>query len=53
VIKTTVECAPAVRDAIEELHSYELPECIVLSVEDGSAAYLEWLQSAVRTESDL
>lgn len=53
VIKTTNECAPAVRDVIEELHSYDLPECIVLSIEDGSAAYLEWLQSAVRTEPDL
>jgi periplasmic divalent cation tolerance protein len=53
LIKTTAECAPAVRDAIEELHSYELPECIVLSIEDGSSAYIEWLQSAVRSEPDL
>ena len=26
----------AVRDAIRELHSYELPECVALSIEDGS-----------------
>jgi periplasmic divalent cation tolerance protein len=47
LIKTTVEKFPAVRDAIRELHSYELPECIMLRIEEGSADYLTWLgQSA-------
>lgn len=43
LIKTNAEKFPAVRDAIRELHSYELPECIAISVEDGSADYLEWI----------
>ena len=43
LIKTTAERFPAVRDAIRELHSYELPECVVLSIEDGSPDYLQWL----------
>jgi uncharacterized protein involved in tolerance to divalent cations len=34
-------------DAIKELHSYELPECVMLSVEDGSAAYLSWIGESV------
>src|ERR1035438_10756343 len=42
LIKTTGEKSPAVRDAIRALHSYELPECITISIEDGSAAYLGW-----------
>jgi periplasmic divalent cation tolerance protein len=46
LIKTTAERFAAVRDAIRELHSYELPECISLSIEDGSAEYLDWLASA-------
>jgi len=48
LIKTTVERFPDVRDAIRELHSYEVPECISISVEDGSAAYLEWIGQSVQ-----
>ena len=47
LIKTTSKKFPAVRDAIAELHSYEVPECVMLPVEDGSAAYLQWLGEAV------
>lgn len=47
VIKTTAERFPAVRDALGALHSYDLPECIVLPIEDGSAAYLRWLGESV------
>lgn len=32
-----------VRDAIEELHSYDLPECIMLEIAEGDKAYLDWL----------
>jgi uncharacterized protein involved in tolerance to divalent cations len=28
---------------IAELHSYELPECICLTIEDGSPNYLAWI----------
>lgn len=48
LIKTTAEKFPAVRDAIRELHSYDVPECISLNVEDGSAAYLEWIAASVK-----
>lgn len=48
LIKTTGEKFPDVRDAIRELHSYELPECISINVEDGSAAYLEWIGQSVQ-----
>ena len=48
LIKTTADRFPAVRDAIWESHSYELPECIAISIEDGSAAYLEWIGQSVK-----
>ena len=47
VIKTSRKNFAAVRDAIKELHTYELPECISVSVEDGSAEYLRWLEEGV------
>ena|ERR1700722_12313445 len=43
LIKTSAQHFAAVRDAIRELHSYELPEFIAINIEDGSAEYLKWL----------
>ncbi len=43
VIKTTAAQLERVRDVIRELHSYELPECIAIAIEDGSAEYLQWI----------
>jgi periplasmic divalent cation tolerance protein len=48
LIKTTAERFPAVRDAIRELHSYDLPECVTLTIEDGSPDYLKWLADSVK-----
>ncbi len=48
LIKTTAEQFPAVRDAIRELHSYDLPECICVAIEDGSPAYLQWIADSVK-----
>src|SRR3954447_25404472 len=51
VIKTTAENFAAVRDAIHELHTYDLPECIAVAIEDGSAEYLQWIGQSVVRES--
>jgi periplasmic divalent cation tolerance protein len=48
LIKTTAERFSAVRDALRQLHSYELPECISIGVEDGAAEYLEWIERCVK-----
>lgn len=46
-IKTTEAAYERVRDTIREVHSYELPECICLAIEDGSEEYLQWIQESV------
>jgi len=48
LIKTTESASAPLRDAITKLHSYELPECIVLSIEDGTPAYLDWIGDSVK-----
>ncbi|MGA8541238.1 MAG: divalent-cation tolerance protein CutA [Terriglobales bacterium] len=48
LIKTTLEAFDRVREALSKLHSYELPECIEIGIEDGSAPYLEWIGECVR-----
>jgi periplasmic divalent cation tolerance protein len=47
IIKTQVEAFERVRDAIKELHSYELPECLMLEVSGGSEGYLKWIAENV------
>lgn len=47
LIKTTSAGFERLRDALRKMHSYELPECIAIAVEDGSADYLEWIGSSV------
>ncbi|HTT20139.1 MAG TPA: divalent-cation tolerance protein CutA [Candidatus Sulfotelmatobacter sp.] len=53
LIKTTAEKFDDVRDAIRELHSYDLPECIAIAIEDGSADYLEWIGESVAAGPEL
>jgi periplasmic divalent cation tolerance protein len=43
IVKTTEAAFDRVRSVIGKLHSYELPECICLEIENGSAAYLQWI----------
>lgn len=47
LIKTTGHAFEGVRDAIRELHSYELPECVLMGIEDGSPDYLRWIEDSV------
>jgi periplasmic divalent cation tolerance protein len=43
VIKTTVDRVKVLQQRIKELHSYELPEFIVIELSGGSEAYLHWV----------
>jgi periplasmic divalent cation tolerance protein len=43
LIKTQADSFDRVRDAVKELHSYDLPECVMLEVAAGSQEYLKWL----------
>lgn len=47
MIKTSRKNFAAVRDAIKELHTYELPECVSVAVDDGSAEYLRWVEDSL------
>jgi periplasmic divalent cation tolerance protein len=48
VIKTGADQLVALEARLRELHSYETPEFLVLRVEAGSHAYLEWLAGSLR-----
>jgi periplasmic divalent cation tolerance protein len=42
-IKTRAELAPQVEARIKALHSYDLPEIVILPINGGSADYLDWI----------
>ena len=47
VIKTRAERIEALRDALSELHPYELPELVAFEISAGSPEYLKWLDEGV------
>jgi len=47
VIKTRAERIEALRDALRELHPYELPELVAFEISAGSPEYLKWLDEGV------
>jgi periplasmic divalent cation tolerance protein len=50
LIKSTQQKFSAIRDAIGKLHSYELPECIAVAIEDGSETYLRWMDVSIKQD---
>ena len=48
VIKTTRDCLPALEARLTQIHAYELPEFLVLTVDQSSAAYGGWVFEQTR-----
>ena len=47
VMKTTAARFEALREALVEMHPYDVPEVIELPIERGHAPYLEWIDASV------
>ncbi|MFL6301872.1 MAG: divalent-cation tolerance protein CutA [Terriglobales bacterium] len=47
LMKTTASTVGELFAAIKELHPYEVPECIALSIEAGTKTYLDWISESV------
>ena len=48
LIKSSAEKFEAVRARIRQLHSYQVPEVIAVSISAGDPDYLAWLHSSVK-----
>ncbi len=44
VLKTVAARIPAVLDRVPELHPYAVPEVLVVPIEAGHGAYLDWVR---------
>ena len=47
LIKTTAAASQDLCASIQSLHSYQVPECIVLDVSGGESNYLNWIKASV------
>ena len=50
IIKTTRERTETLWERVRELHPYEVPEFVVLSIVDGNDAYLRWIADSTRSK---
>lgn len=46
IIKTRRDCYQELEVMIQQLHPYELPEIIAVSIEHGLSGYLEWIDQS-------
>jgi periplasmic divalent cation tolerance protein len=48
VMKTTAARLKALEKEVKKLHSYDVPEFVVLEIAGGSTEYLRWVEQSVR-----
>lgn len=48
LLKSALDQLPALEARLKELHSYQVPEFLVLNIESGSHAYLDWLLASLK-----
>lgn len=47
IVKTTAAMVPHLLDRVPDLHPYEVPEVLVLPVDEGHGPYLSWVRESV------
>src|SRR5256885_9888521 len=47
VIKTTQTRFEQLQNRVRELHSYDVPEIVSVTIEDGFKTYLDWIDTSV------
>ena len=50
IIKSRQDLWEQLRAEIQRLHSYQVPEILLLAIEDGSPQYLDWLTKELAPE---
>ena len=50
IIKSVTDEYPAIEVAIQELHSYELPEILSFQVSDGEPGFLNWIAESINKD---
>jgi periplasmic divalent cation tolerance protein len=48
LMKTEKNLTDRLYDSLRKIHSYEMPEFIIISIDDGSEEYLSWISKSVK-----
>jgi len=51
LVKSSASAYPALQAAIKDMHPYEVPEIVALSIAQGLPAYLRWIEEVVEDKS--
>jgi periplasmic divalent cation tolerance protein len=49
IFKTTGEAWPRLKERVVELHPYDVPELLMLSLDDGYLPYLDWVAESTQS----
>jgi periplasmic divalent cation tolerance protein len=52
VLKTTGDGVGAAHEKVMEVSTYDLPEFVAFTVDEGSAPYLQWIQDSVQPSAE-
>ena len=52
VFKTTEEAWPRLRERVQQLHPYDVPELLLLDLADGHVPYLNWVEESTHPVSE-
>ena len=52
MIKTDIKYKSSIEGLIKKNHPYELPEIIVINIDDGSNEYLNWIKSNLKIKGN-
>jgi periplasmic divalent cation tolerance protein len=47
IIKTSEKKSEELIELVNKNHSYELPECVGVKIEDGSKRYIDWINETI------
>ena len=50
ILKSKEALFQSIKDRVMELHSYDVPEIIAISIHSGSEDYLNWIHESLRDE---
>lgn len=48
MIKSSREALPKLREELQKVHTYQVPEIVALPIVDGSPAYLDWMEREIQ-----
>ncbi|MGH7469797.1 MAG: divalent-cation tolerance protein CutA [Longimicrobiales bacterium] len=52
IFKTTTEAWPRLKQRVVELHPYDVPELLMLSLDDGYKPYLDWVADSMQSVNE-